>query len=72
MHSLLFVFSVHSDSGGRQAGPRPEVGRQRDQVCQRNQGWEDGDGKTACSAGITSVFKRPLKASCSAGRLVYL
>lgn len=46
MHSLLFVFSVHSDSGGRQAGPRPEVGRQRDQACQRNQGRQVGHGKT--------------------------
>lgn len=42
----VFSLSVHSDHGGRQAGPRPEVGRQRDQVRQRNQGWQDGHGKT--------------------------
>lgn len=42
---LVFCLSVHSDSGGRQLGPRPEVGRQRDQVRQRNQGWQDGHGK---------------------------
>lgn len=45
-HIPVFCPSVHSDPGGGQAGPRPEVGRQRDQVRQRNQGWQDGHGKT--------------------------
>lgn len=38
--------SVHRDHGRRQAGPCPEVGRQRDQVRQRNQGRQAGHGKT--------------------------
>lgn len=42
---LAFCLSVHSDFGWRQVGPRPEVGRQRDKVRQRNQRWQVGHGK---------------------------
>lgn len=41
----MCLVSVHSDSGRRQVGPRPEVGRQRDQVCEGDQGRQTGHGK---------------------------
>lgn len=41
----LFLFAVYLHHGGRQTCAGAEVGRERDQICQRNQGREDGDGK---------------------------
>lgn len=43
--SLVLVLAVHLLHGGRQTRASAEVGRQGDQICQRNQGWEDGYGK---------------------------
>lgn len=42
---LVLVLAVNLLHGGRQTGASAEVGWQGDQVCQRNQGWKDGDGK---------------------------
>lgn len=51
----VFVFLSSSDEylclavnfhhGGRQTGAGAAVGWQGDQICQRDQGWEDGDGE---------------------------
>jgi len=52
----IFLYSVHRDSGGRQVGPRPEVGRQGDQVCQGDQGWQAGHGKRdGCSSHVPLI-----------------
>lgn len=42
----MCVLVVNFLLGGRQAGTGAEMERQGDQICQRNQGWKDGDGKT--------------------------
>lgn len=42
--NLLFLSAVDLHHGGRQVCAGAEVGREGDQICQRNQGREDGDG----------------------------
>lgn len=45
---LKYSLTVNYLHGGRQAGASAEVEWQGDQICQRNQGWKDGDGKKMC------------------------
>jgi len=42
---VSFSHAVYLHHGGRQMYACAEVGWQRDQICQRTQGWKDGDGK---------------------------
>lgn len=45
MSVCIFDISVCCDPGWRQASSRTEVGWQRNKLCQRNKGWQNGNGK---------------------------